>query len=241
MNGSLFAMLLYLVVYLQDSPRLLGAGDRPAAGRDHRRDAGHRDPRGPALGPRIAGALADRAGAAAGRRRAAADARPRRELRLDPPDPRLHRRRPRQPAWSTRRSPRPRSAWSSPASPGWPRGSTAPSARSGSRPASPPSARSSPPTPAVGTGGGRAKPPSSAASNELFLIAGLPGDLRRRRRPRPDPPARTSSSTARSIQVRAKPRRAPSPRRAPRSRRGSARRLGPSRSCLRPRRVARGV
>ena len=32
MNGSLFAMFLYLVIYLQDVLALLGDGDRPAAG-----------------------------------------------------------------------------------------------------------------------------------------------------------------------------------------------------------------
>ena len=142
LSASIFALLLYLVLYVQDVLRLQRLPDRPAAARalrrhpadvDHRRtaDLARPDP------------VPDRAGPAARRRRPAADARSGRLEQLDAPHPRADRRRRRcragEPAArldrDRRGEPGARRAWR--------RASTRRSARSASPPASRCSARCS--------------------------------------------------------------------------------------------------
>ena len=135
LSASMFAMFLYLTLYIQDvlgySP-LAGRAALPAA---HAAVVLRRADRGAARRAG-AGAHAARRRADARRRRPAADGRP----EPAPAGPRCC------PAscspapgsaWSTRRSPRPRSASCRPRAAAWPRASTTPSARSASPPASP--------------------------------------------------------------------------------------------------------
>ncbi len=86
-SASIFSVLLYLVLYLQDILGYSALGDRRAADGHLRRDPHNGHYRRPDLLPG-AGPPADRAGAGADRRRPAADARPRRDVPVDPPDPR---------------------------------------------------------------------------------------------------------------------------------------------------------
>ena len=147
MNGPLFAMFLFLVLYLQDvlhysalqtGLRLLvitGAILLAAI------PAGRLSTRLPARLLIGAGLLLVGAGLLLMRGLDPAQAGPRWFPASSSPAS--------APAWSTRRSPRPRSEWCRREQPAWPRGSTAPSARSASRPASPRSARSSRPASAT--------------------------------------------------------------------------------------------
>ena len=141
-SASMFAMFLYLTLYLQTilglSPLQTGLRFLPVTVVSFFVAAlsGNLSTRVPVrflLGVRPA----------ARRHRAAADARPERRPRTGPRCCRASSSPAPASGWSTRRSPRPRSGSCRRSAAGWPRASTTPSARSGSRPASPSSARSS--------------------------------------------------------------------------------------------------